>query len=291
MLHAAIAAGVLFVGSTPCGSLPRQFLNIPERAECERITWQITLSETASPATFTVSGTYGMTVPNERGLAHGGTRAELQGTWTLQKGTAWDARAIVYQLTADKEKRRMSFARFGDDLLHPLNERGTLMVGNPGWSYTLSRRASPTRTARGPFARWLEGPAPAGENSAAATAGAAVFEGRTACRDLARVLRIQVEADCFKLKWRLTLSRDQATHARGTYTLEGTPYRDKPRTGTWTIRTAPGDAMVVYQLDPDVAGGFLSMLRADDNILLLLDREGRFLVGDVEFSYTLNRVK
>jgi hypothetical protein len=185
----------------------------------------------------------------------------------------------------------MEVAAFGEDLLHPLDRRGAPMVGNAGWSYTLSRQPAGDRPARGPFAGWLEGPHPPGENGGAVSNVAGVFEGRTACQALARVLALVVSEDCFKLKWRLTLARDQGTRARGTYKLEGTGYRAVPRSGTWAIRTAPNDGRVLIQLDPDMSGGFLSLLRADDNVLLMLDRQGRFLVGDIHFSHTLNRVK
>ena len=98
--------------------------------------------------------------------------------------------------------------------------------------------------------------------------------------------------DCTKIKWRLTLHQDPGTRAPNGYKLEGFRYRNPPRTGTWTIRTAANDPKrVIYQLDPDQRGGFLSFLKADDNVLLFLDREGAFLIGDVYYSYTLNRTK
>ncbi len=289
MLHAVIAAGVLFVGSTPCDALPRQFVGVPAGAPCERITWELTLSDPAA-ATYSLSAVYGMTAVNDPGFAGGGTRTEQRGTWSILVGTASDPQGIVYRLVAGPQ-RTMDFVRFGDDLLHPLDARRQLMVGNPSWSYTLSRQPTDARPARGPFARWLDGPVPSGENGGAVSNVAGVFEGRTACQNVARVLKVPVGADCFKVKWRLTLSRDPKTLARGTYKLEGFKYRNPPRTGTWAIRSVPGDARVVYQLDPQEPGGFLSLLKADDNILLMLDREGRVLVGDSLFSYTLNRVK
>jgi hypothetical protein len=282
MLQSAIAAGILFVGSTPCDAPARQFVGVPAEAQCERITWQLTISESPAPI-FRLAAVYGMTAINDPGFAAGSTQVAFDGVWRLTPGTPPVPGAVVYRLTAGEPRRTMDFALLGGDLLHPL-AAGALMVGNPGWSYTLSRQHEDARPARGPFARLLDGAVWSVENGGAVSDVAGVFEGRTACQNLARVLQLQVAASCFKLKWRLTL-------ARGTYKLEGTGYRTAPRTGTWGIRTAPNDNRVVIQLDPGSPGGFLSLLRADDNVLLILDRQGNLLVGDIHFSHTLNRVK
>jgi hypothetical protein len=102
-----------------------------------------------------------------------------------------------------------------------------------------------------------------------------------------------VEADCMKVKWDLTLYQDSRTFAPTTYTLDGTFYRDQTRKGTWKMlrgaRTNPG--AVIYQLDPDASQGSLLFQKADDNILYFLDRSRNLLVGNYDFSYTLNRFK
>jgi hypothetical protein len=101
---------------------------------------------------------------------------------------------------------------------------------------------------------------------------------------------VATSSDCNKIKWRLTLHQDPATGTPTTYKLEGFVYRNPPRTGKWVVLEDASANAVVYRLDPDQPGGFLSLFRADDNILLFLNRAGDFLVGDVHYSYTLNRV-
>lgn len=287
MLPAILATGIMFVGSTPCDAPVRGFVGVPAGTECERITWQLTLSEPAG-GTFHLAAVYGMTAVNDPGFAGGGSKLELHGTWRVVQATP--PTAAVYRLTAGAPARTMEFAVFGNDLLHPLDHRRTLMVGNPGWSYTLSRRPAGARPARGPFARLLDVPLSTEANGGAVSGAAGVFEGRTACQALARVLQLEVTPSCFKLKWRLTLTRGEGPRAGGTYKLEGTGYRQAPRTGTWAARTPPNDTRVVIQLDPESSGGFLSLLWAGDDILVMLDRQGHFLVGDIHFSHTLNRV-
>ena len=102
-----------------------------------------------------------------------------------------------------------------------------------------------------------------------------------------------VEADCMKVKWDLTLYQDAKTFAPTTYKLDGTLYRDQTRKGTWKMlrgaRANPG--ALIYQLDPDASQGSLLFLKADDNILYFLDRSRNLLVGNHDFSYTLNRLR
>ena len=71
------------------------------------------------------------------------------------------------------------------------------------------------------------------------------------------------------------------------YTLEGTLYRDRPRTGTWTALEGE-DGTQVYRLKPSDRTAGLSFMRAD-GVLLFLDEAGRLRVGNEQFSYTLNR--
>ena len=75
----------------------------------------------------------------------------------------------------------MDFRKLGENLLHPVNSHGTLMVGTAGWSYTLSaENRSPTRGQRLSLEPVTGGlPFLAG-----------VFEGRTPCAALAPRLAI-----------------------------------------------------------------------------------------------------
>jgi hypothetical protein len=97
---------------------------------------------------------------------------------------------------------------------------------------------------------------------------------------------------CIKIKWQLVLFQDPTTHAPTTYALGGFAWRNPPKTGKWAIvkGTKEDPHAVVYQLEPDNPQGFLSFLKADENILLFLDPDRNLLVGNSRFSYTLNRL-
>jgi hypothetical protein len=63
--------------------------------------------------------------------------------------------------------------------------------------------------------------------------------------------------------------------------------------GKWTTLKGLGQSAtaVVYQLDPDQPDRTIYLLVGDRNTLFFLDKEGRLLKGDENFSYTLNRVQ
>ena len=118
------------------------------------------------------------------------------------------------------------------------------------------------------------------------------FEGRSPCHEIVRLLNVSGRDSCIKIKWQLILYQDPTTQAPTTYALGGLAWRNPPKTGTWAIvrGTKEDPNAEVYQLDPDAAQGFLSFLKADENILFFLDRDRNLLVGNARFSYTLNRV-
>src|SRR5688572_5896256 len=119
-----------------------------------------------------------------------------------------------------------------------------------------------------------------------------VFEGRSPCQEIVGLLNVAGREACTKIKWRLILYQDPVTHAPTTYALGGFMWRNPPRTGRWAIRKGiPIDSnATVYQLDPDDPQGFLSFVKADDNILFFLDKGGNLLIGNIKHSYTLNRL-
>lgn len=119
-----------------------------------------------------------------------------------------------------------------------------------------------------------------------------VFDGRTPCQELAKQISETVRTECIKIKWRLTLYNDPSGNPR-TFELIGFVHKkEKPAVGKWHILkgTATDKNAIVYQLDLQGREPLL-FLKADDNILFFLDKEKKIMVGNYDFSYTLNRVK
>lgn len=115
-----------------------------------------------------------------------------------------------------------------------------------------------------------------------------VFRGRTPCRELSAHLNVPAADACNKVKCRLILYQDPQTRQPTTYVWVG-----KTRlTNTWSVQlgTKTDPRAVIYKLNiPDPAAS-LSLQAVDPNILLVLSRDGTPLVGNKDFSYTLNRI-
>lgn len=119
-----------------------------------------------------------------------------------------------------------------------------------------------------------------------------VFDGRTPCQELAAQIREKTTPECIKIKWRLTLYEDSPGSGSGSYELLGFVFkRDSPGTGRWqSMRgTSSNPEAIVYQLH--LAGRPpLYLLKGDENVLFFLDQDKNLMVGNRDFSYTLNRI-
>jgi len=118
------------------------------------------------------------------------------------------------------------------------------------------------------------------------------FEGRSPCQEITRLLNVPGREECIKIKWALILYQDPVTKSPTHYALGGFLWRNPPKTGKWTIAKGTNEDpnAVVFQLDPEDRNGFLSFQKMDDNILFFLDKDRNLLIGNSQFSYTLNRM-
>ncbi len=80
---------------------------------------------------------------------------------------------------------------------------------------------------------------------------------------------------------------DAKTIKPATYYIKGTAVRHNGKTGTWTMNTEK-DGRIIYKLHSD-NNEVLHLLKIDDNILVFIDQQGKLLVGDEDFSYSLNK--
>jgi hypothetical protein len=117
----------------------------------------------------------------------------------------------------------------------------------------------------------------------------AFYEGRTACREMLPVLNIPDREECAKRKLALELYVDKVTHLPTIYKIRGMDIRSG--TGKWSIEKGiPGHPeATVYRLDMGEAS--MLLMKGDEQVLFILDKQKNFLVGNAQYSYTLNRVK
>jgi hypothetical protein len=289
----------VFVATSPCNESSRRSLQIPASVDCELINWNLTLyrdAKTLTPTTYTLNCVYGLPQQGTTGLSNGGTKVDKQGKWIIAQGTKANPNAVVYKLGSSDLQQSASFLKVDNNLLHLLDLDESLVLGTAGWSYTLNRaetRASDLQPASAFTTSPPQPRSPTTSASAKRSASSIVgrFVGRSPCREVARELNKAVDADCMKVKWDLTLYQDRNTLTPTTYKLNGTFYRQRVREGKWAIvRGSQIDpAAVVYQLDPAGPENSLLFLKADDNVLFFLDKSRNLLVGNADFSYTLNR--
>ena len=122
------AAGV-YVGTSPCDKGPRPFIGITTTENCDRIMWELTLSAT----TFSLNAGHGYHIDN-RTFKKTGTKT-IAGTWT---STSHKNSKQVIQLVSGN--KTIQFLRMDGNILHLLNNDKSLMIGDGGQSYTLSRK-------------------------------------------------------------------------------------------------------------------------------------------------------
>jgi hypothetical protein len=141
----------------------------------------------------------------------------------------------------------------------------------------------------------------------------AVFAGTTPCGNVVRPIhKISPEPDCplkeckcMMVEWELTLYMDANTKeptryklkAINRYTVKETNMYSEPgikseAEGRWAIvrGTKTNPDAIFYQLNPDKPGMDLSFLKLSDNLLHIVDKNKKLMIGNEFFSYTLNRV-
>lgn len=278
----------VFVGTSLCAEVARPLLGIPRDAQCDRTKWNLALyvdALTRKPTTYKLSSEYGYHVDNRTLLMKGSSVRE--GRWKIGKGVKADPNAIVYQLDTDDAGLTISFQLLDVNIIHLLDRDNSMTLGNAAQSFTLSRIDQVRNTETSANVS-VKNSGPLLKTFGSALVG--VFAGRTPCREVARQLNHPVATDCMKLKWELTLYQDPQTRTPTTYKLRGTLFRDYNREGTWTIvRGRQGDPnAVIFKLDPEKNGRSLLLFNADDRVLFFMHNDGSLMVGNRDFSYTLN---
>lgn len=249
-----------YTASTPAAPVIKKYLGIPLADSIDFIRWKLSLHDNQ----YTLHCTYGIGKPNTNGFMNGGNTISLKGVWEKEKN--------ILQL--HHSNRILKLMELNANLLHLLDADNNLLVGNGGWSYTLNNMA-PFLTDK--------------INSTSQQSilkDSIVFEGRTPCAIPGIIPEGKL---CYKLKWRLILYANAGKDKTGQYKVLGTPWRDiSGRKGDWTTRTGD-NGHILYQLNDEKGNGLIYLLKADENILLFTDARGNLLVGDEDFSYTLNR--
>lgn len=251
-----------YVASTPAHSDVRQFLGISPADSIDFIRWELILHNDQ----YELSCRYGIGKPNTNGfideirVAFAGRLTKNGNYYSLQQGD-----------------RVLWILELNPNLMHLLDKNKALLIGNGGWSYTLNN-ATPVKTD--------EFHLPVKESGAEPYM---VFEGRTPCRDLPSQFDLSNNPTCYKLKWLFVFFTDSITGRPSYFLAGGRNYRRETMDkGKWEIVQGK-DGRQIYKVNYEKRGVTLYLLRVDDNVLVFTNPDGHLLVGNKDFSYTLNR--
>ena len=249
-----------YTASTPADPAVRTFLGIPLTDSIDFIRWKLKIDDNK----YTLECNYGIGKPNTNGFYNGGKKIELTDALKKEKN--------YYQLYNDH--KILNLIELNDNLLHLLDEKNNLLVGNGGWSYTLNNM-TPTVTDQMNITA-----------KQTMVKDSIAFEGRTPC-GVPGI--IAPGKECYKLKWYVVLYANKDRNAAGNYKLWGTTWRETGgRKGNWQMFTG-SNGRIIYQLNDENDKPFIYLLKLDEGVLIFTDAKGNLLVGDLDFSYTLNR--
>jgi hypothetical protein len=125
--------------------------------------------------------------------------------------------------------------------------------------------------------------------------GAAEFVGTSPCGAMVReFIGISRTEPCDKITWRLNISETNTFMLNATYGLQEQSApgyvsggKSVMMEGKWTMKgTGPRK---VYAIQANKSDRAMSILRVNENLLQLLGTDGKSLIGNEFWSYTLNR--
>ncbi|HJS53890.1 MAG TPA: hypothetical protein VJ765_05080 [Chitinophagaceae bacterium] len=245
-----------YTASTPAAAIVRKFLGISLNDSIDFIRWKLSLSDLR----YTLECNYGIGKPNTNGFYNGGKKVAFNGT------VKRDNKTNTYTLVNDMHT--LKFVELNANLLHIANDDNVLLVGNGGWSYVLNNMTPLATDELKLIARQTK------------VKDSIAFQGRTPC-GVPNI--IPAGKECYKLKWYLVLYNNNSYRVLGTgYRLEG------GRRGNWKMNTNKV-GQIAYELNDETGKPFIHLLKLDDGVLIFTDEKGNLLVGDHDFSYTLNR--
>lgn len=267
---------IILIGSTPGDELAKTMLGIPAETKVDFIRWNLILDDKNA---FVLDINYGESQPNTLGFKGDGKTKIFKGTFSVSKSSSFRE---VYHLKSADFFTEILIAKLNENIFHLLTSQNQMMVGNGGWSYSLNKK-NPVDTDEILIASTI-----LDDQSIQL-----VFDGRTPCQEIANEHpEMKATPSCFKIKWRLTLNKDSITHQPTTCTIRNI-VDNQPRdvSGKWEIvkGTATNPNAIIYKIKVDNLAEPISLLVGDGNILFFLDKNNDPMIGNKDFSFTMNK--
>jgi hypothetical protein len=249
-----------YTASTPAAPLVRTFLGISLTDSIDFIRWKLSLTDNK----YSLECSYGIGKPNTNGF-YDEKKVVLSGI----------VKREINNYILENGNHVLKLAALNANLLHIVNNDNTLLKGGGGWSYALNNTAPSSSSQLNSTTK-----------QQIVVKDSIAFEGRTPC-GVPHI--IEPGKLCYKLKWYLVLYSNKKNEPSA-YRLLGTPYRrdEGGKKGNWSVTTGK-DGRIIYQLKDENEKPFIYLLQLDQGVLIFTDENGNLLVGDHDFSYTLNR--
>ena len=264
LIHLSPFKESVYVGCTPVESTVRKFFGISLTDSIDFMRWTLSLQ----------NGIYKVGV--EYGLAKNGTPGFTNGKHIVLSGNMRKEGNYYY---LDNHKKILMVESINSNLLHILDENKNMLIGNGGYSYGLSNtHAVKSDQIDIPHRKY-------------SLNEYQVYEGRTPCQEISADAGMNKGPECNKMKWYMILYTDPVTHQPSYYLKGGRSYRKETMDrGKWKVSHGK-DGRTIYTISPEKEPWSFYLVQVDDNILVFTDKNGNLLVGNDDFSYTLNRRK
>lgn len=254
------AKDVSYTASTPANDIVRSFFNISNTDSIDFIRWNLSLLDDS----FHLNCQYGISKPNTNGFIDGKT-IHMNGA----------VKREANKISIHHGHKILKLVELNSNLLLLVNEKDQAMVGNAGWSYTLNKLAGAKEESS------LSVPVISFTDSVK-------FEGRTPCNVPGIIAEGQ---ECYKIKWQIVFFKTAGENSEGNYRIKGTPFRNyESKSGRWLLEKAQNGRRV-YVLYNEKQQPFIHLLPIDNNVMVFTDSDIKLLVGNEDFSYTMNLVK
>lgn len=267
---------IVLIGSTPGDEPIKAMLTIPNETKVDFIRWNLILD---GKNVFVLDINYGESQPNTLGFKGDGEKKTFRGTFSVSENRNFKK---VYHLKSDDLFTEITIAKLNENIFHLLTPQNKMMIGNGGWSYSLNRKD------------------PVDDNKISISSTISedksiqlVYDGRTPCQEIVNEhSEMKAMSSCFKIKWRLILDRDSITHQPTTCTIRNI-VDNQPRnvSGKWEIikGTETNPDVIIYKIKADNLAEPILLLAGDDNVLFFLDKNNEPMIGNKDFSFTMNK--
>lgn len=122
---------LVFEGRTPCQEIATEHPEMNADQSCFKIKWRLILNRdsiTHEPTTCSI-----------RNIVNNQPR-DVTGRWTIIKGTATNAEAIIYKVQADNLAEPILFFLGDENVLFFLDKDNNPFIGNEDFSFTMNKR-------------------------------------------------------------------------------------------------------------------------------------------------------